>query len=270
MQGRLSPIIDGRIQAFPWDYWQSEFPVAARLGFSILEWTLDQERLRENPLLTRIGQKEIRHLMENFDVRVQSVTGDNFMQAPFYKAAIAERGDLLDDLRLVAEGCGRIGAKYLVMPLVDNGSLETRAQEEDLRMGLDQIRAVLSDSGVSILFESDLPPSALKRFIEGFDDRVFGINYDIGNSAALGFDPVEEISAYGARIRNVHVKDRQFGGTTVPLGCGNADFHSVFDSLKKVGYVGDFILQTARADDGRHAEALWGFKRQVENWIGDK
>ena len=82
-------------------------------------------------------------------------------------------------------------------------------------------------SGVSIVFESDYEPAALARFIAQLGPD-FGVNYDIGNSASLGFDPAEEIGAYGARIRNVHVKDRVRGGTTVPLGTGG-DFRRTLD-----------------------------------------
>ena len=66
----------------------------------------------------------------------------------------------------------------------------------------------MAASGVEIVFESDYPPERRSaRFIGRFPETV-GINYDIGNSAALGFDAGQEIDAYGGRIRNVHVKDR--------------------------------------------------------------
>ena len=41
MQGRLSPQVGDRIQAFPRDHWREEFPIAERLGFPLMEWTLD-------------------------------------------------------------------------------------------------------------------------------------------------------------------------------------------------------------------------------------
>ena len=38
------------------------------------------------------------------------------------------------------------------------------------------------------------PPNKLKAFINRFDRTVFGINYDSGNSAALGFSIADEKS----------------------------------------------------------------------------
>jgi hexulose-6-phosphate isomerase len=98
---------------------------------------------------------------------------------------------------------------------------------------------------------------------------VFGINYDSGNSAALGYDSAEEISAYAARILNVHVKDRLFGGTTVPLGTGAADLAKTIRLIELSGYRGQYILQTARANDGDHAGALARYRDMTVRWIED-
>ena len=103
--------------------------------------------------------------------------------------------------------------------------------------------------------------------LNGVSADVFGINYDIGNSAALGHDPAEELAACGARVLNVHVKDRVRGGTTVPLGEGNADFPTVFRLLARSSYPGMFILQTARAAGGDHAGALARYRDMVVNWM---
>mgnify|MGYP000964025225 FL=1 len=52
MQGRLCDRVDGKIQAFPWRDWEIEFPAAERLGIGLMEWTLDQDRLYESPVMT--------------------------------------------------------------------------------------------------------------------------------------------------------------------------------------------------------------------------
>ena len=75
MQGRLVDQIDGKIQAFPWQEWELEFPIAAKLGLKKMEWTIGNRRLRtplrygnilvwrwrmtdykpQNPLLCKLG-----------------------------------------------------------------------------------------------------------------------------------------------------------------------------------------------------------------------
>jgi L-ribulose-5-phosphate 3-epimerase len=267
MQGRLSPLVDGRIQAFPWAHWEKEFEQASLLGLGLLEWTLDHERLHENPLMTAEGRARIGKLSAASGVRVESVTGDCFMQAPFFKAAGAERQALLEDLTAVIEASAAIGVRLIVFPLVDNGSVETPAQERELRSGLGQIESRLRAHRIRLVFESDFPPSALAEFIARFPSDIFGVNYDIGNSAALGYDARHEIACYGTRIDHVHVKDRRLRGTTVPLGEGAADFDAVFEGLRECAYAGDFILQTARATDDDHAQVLKGYRDMVERWL---
>jgi len=267
MQGRMSPAVDGRIQVFPWLSWQSEFALADEHGFRLMEWTLDHDRLYENPLLTRRGRREIRECMSRHNVAIPSLTGDCFMHAPFWKADAAERAALEHDFMAVAMACGEIGIGIMVVPLVDNGRLETPAQEVALVAFLESVHDRLRELGLRVVFESDFAPNELSRFITQLDDDTFGINYDTGNSAALGFDSVREISAYGHRIVNTHVKDRKLGGTTVPLGSGAANFPAVFAALAAAGYQGNYILQTARALDDDHAGVLRRYRDMTTEWL---
>jgi len=263
IQGRLSPLVDGKIQAFPWNHWQEEFKIARDNGFNLLEWTLDQDRLYENPFMTAKGQQKIGELSEEYHISIPSLTGDCFMQAPFYKSSGKEKAALLQDLKNVINACGALGVEFVVFPLVDNGSLENSGQEKALIEGLSTIESDLRKYGVKILFESDFPPARLSNFIDQFSHELYGINYDIGNSAALGFDPQQEFETYGHRILGVHIKDRLFIGTTVPLGQGDADIPEVIRMLKSMGYKGYYVLQTARAGDGNHAKVLCQYRDQI-------
>jgi len=267
MQGRFSDVIDGKIQAFPWINWKKEFYYAEQYGFKILEWTLDaDERLYENPLMTKSGRATISELSNAHDLRVQSLTADCFMQAPFYKSSGGAKEGLLTDFRKVIEASALAEIKLVVIPLVDNGRIENLEQENSLYEGIQLVMDILKEKQMSITFESDFNPQKLKIFIDSYPETV-GINYDIGNSASLGYNAESEISEYGHRILNVHVKDRLLGGTTVPLGEGNANLPYVFNELKKIGYSGNYILQTARAKDGNHADLLAKYKKMVEDFL---
>lgn len=269
MQGRLSAMVDGKIQAFPWDQWRDEFPRANALGLTRIEWTIDQDRLRENPLNTRAGQQEILELSQRNGLKPASLTGDCFMQAPFWKADGETQKSLVDDLDLVLASCSTLGIEFVVIPLVDNGRIESAAQTETLlRVLLDRASSLL-ERGLRIVFESDLPPAPLAQFIDAFPREAFGINYDSGNSAALGYDSADEIQAYASRILNVHIKDRLRGGTTVPLGTGAANLAKTVRLIEQSGYLGQYILQTARATDGNHAGALARYRDMTVGWIED-
>ena len=269
MQGRLCPMLDGKIQAFPWRDWRVEFPAAQRLNVGLMEWTLDHDRLAENPLITPDGRAEIREISSKHRVRVQSLTGDIFMQAPFWKVSGALREERLGELDLVLDACADLGIRFVVVPLVDNGSMSSGG-EEDAVIDAVNVRADrLRRDGLVIAFECDYAAADLARFISRFPADVCGINFDIGNSAALGYDTAEHLDAYGERIVNVHIKDRVLGGTTVPLGLGNADIPGTLHALVSSGYRGAYILQTARAQDGDHEGALGRYFQSTRQWLRD-
>lgn len=267
MQGRLCDCIDGKIQAFPWRDWEVEFAAAEKIGIRAMEWTLDQERLYENPLMTAEGQARIRKLCQQFQLAIPSLTGDCFMQAPFWKSEGWVKVKLLADFMAICHACSVVGIAMVVVPLVDNGRLDNATQEDDLVAFLLGHQDTFAKQKIQIVFESDFTPSELARFIARLPASRFGVNYDIGNSAALGFNPEEEFAAYGPRVLNVHVKDRKIGGPTVPLKTGSADFDAVFSALARQPYQGNFILQTARATNGNHAEVLSSYRDMTRRWM---
>ena len=86
MQGRLSPLVNGKIQSFPWKHWQSEFLIANQIGLDLMEWTLDHKNLYQNPIMHRKGQNLINQLKYKHSLKIETLTGDCFMQFPFWKS----------------------------------------------------------------------------------------------------------------------------------------------------------------------------------------
>lgn len=91
MQGRLSPIVDGKIQSFPWTFWRNEFQDAKKIGLKLMEWTIDYENFYSNPLMTYDGRNEIINLSLENNVKIYSLTADCFMQFPFGRHLIIKQ-----------------------------------------------------------------------------------------------------------------------------------------------------------------------------------
>ncbi len=83
MQGRLLPKYQGRYQAFPRGMWQEEFKIARDLNLDLIEFILDFNNVEDNPLLKKGGLDEIKTVIENTNVCVQTICADYFMEAPF-------------------------------------------------------------------------------------------------------------------------------------------------------------------------------------------
>jgi L-ribulose-5-phosphate 3-epimerase len=251
MQGRLSEPINGRIQTFPEKNWELEFSIASQNKLSKIEWTIDTLTFLHNPIVKPHEIVRIVEASSLYGIQIPSVTCDHYMENPHWDSRDV---DIESDVIRIIEAMPKIGASILVIPLVDNSSI-AKKQNIDLEF-FKSLESYLRHHNVCIAFELDLEPEHAKNFIELFDPILFGINYDVGNSASLGFNPIEEISCYGNRILNVHVKDRLLGGHTVPLGLGNADFKAIVEQLQKANFYGNFIMQTARARDGEHKAEL--------------
>jgi L-ribulose-5-phosphate 3-epimerase len=262
MQGRLSPVQRGKIQSFPMETWQNEFQLCKSIGLSQIEWTIDTYKFLENPLVSLEGNLSINSFSEKFGLHIPSVTCDYFMEV--WRGDEIE-GELMNNLRMILQGMSQIQSNILVIPLVDESSLQRfKMQSLEIFEGLVDF---LEEFKVRIAFELDLPPSEVRGALGSLDLDYFGINYDIGNSASLGFDPDEEFELYGDLIINVHVKDRFLDGPTCPLGHGAADFARVFLNLKTFKYGGNLILQTARDSSGDHLGAIIRYKRFVEDCL---
>ena len=263
IQGRLSPITNNRIQQFPWDSWQNEFAIASKIDIRLVEWTIDTFKFYQNPLISLNQWEEINTIASKNNIFIPSVTCDYFMENPPWKSDLSL---IKEGIIAIFQGMKNISAKILVVPLVDNSSLLESSNVNIVKNLFTDLIPEISQNNIQIAFECDLNPERLLDFISEFDRNYFGINYDIGNSASLGFDPNKEFKAYGSRITNVHIKDRKLNGSTIPLGEGDADFLRIFRLLQEENYQGNLILQTARSKEGKDAEVLVKYKKLVERW----
>jgi L-ribulose-5-phosphate 3-epimerase len=272
MQGRLLPRIDGRIQAFPWKDWPSEFATARTVGFDSIEFIFEGPEIRRHPLLVAAGRDSINDAVRETGVRVGSICADYFMDEPLFRGSTAERDERREVLAELIGAASAIGAQFLEIPCVDRSAIRSESERSDL---VDAIADVLPDAeekAVGILLETDLPPLEFRSLIDRWSHPLVGANFDAGNSASLGYEPREEIATLGNTIKNVHIKDRLRGGTTVPLGTGAAKFDDVFESLGRIGYDGALILQTARDDDdvGAASRYLAMVRRWSDSYLGRK
>jgi L-ribulose-5-phosphate 3-epimerase len=254
MQGRLSAPINNQIQAFPENGWQDEFRLCRMLGLQCIEWIYEYGGHESNPLMSDAGIDDMMKLEKMFSVDIGSVVADYFMVQRLFGNDQVMIKNAIDNLYALIDQCKKSSIAIIELPFVDASALCTLEDIKQLRETLRGVLKYASDKNILISLETSLPPRQFHELIESFCSPCVKVNYDMGNSASLGYDPVEEIMLLGKYIINVHIKDRLLGGGTVPLGCGNTDFKSVFATLKSVGYHGDFILQAARRDLSHQTE----------------
>lgn len=261
MQGRLLPKYKNQYQAHPTGYWKGEFSIAASMDLELIEFIVDLDDIEQNPMMSEIGLLQINQMVARTGVNVKSICADCFMAQPLHSNDPVAADKSVGYLRRLIKNSLDVGVAHIVIPCVDQSSIRTADETERFVSVLNSVVREAESSGVNLSLETDLNPDNFARLLERLPSSRVTVNYDTGNSASLGFDPREELAAYGNRITDIHIKDRLRGGGSVPLGTGSVDFEAFFDALSKLNYLGPFILQAYRDDQGIDI-----FRKQL-NWI---
>ena len=263
MQGRLLPKYQGRYQAFPVGMWQDEFKVAKECGLELIEFILDFNDAEENPLLKEGGVDEIKSIINKTGVSVQTICADYFMEAPLHSSDDKVSEESFKILEQLLEAAKTLQITDIVIPCVDQSSIETKEASNRFVEQITKIIPKIEKLNINLSLETDLAPQPFIELLDKLNSKNITVNYDIGNSAALGFNSDEELEAYGDRITDIHIKDRLLGGGPVTLGEGSANFELFFNKLKEFDFQGIFIMQAYRDDEGIDV-----FKKQFK-WIMD-
>ena len=250
MQGRLSPPEGGHIQSFPLHSWREEFSRARTVPLSCIEWVYEHGSHACNPLTTDEGTAGILRTIADTGVRVSSICADYFMD----RQLVTSDGDVdianVEHLRWLIQRAAAVDARHIVVPFVDRSAIRTEARAGSVIRIMKSLVEDARAAGVELHLETDLAPDAAAGLLKAIGSAVVRANFDIGNSASLGFDPRHELRALEPWLGSVHVKDRRLGNATVPLGTGAAEFRAVFQGLQTIGFRGPLIMQTARGRDG--------------------
>jgi L-ribulose-5-phosphate 3-epimerase len=250
MQGRLVPPTENHIQCFPRSNWADEFALAAQAGIDCIEWIYDLHGADVNPIATDEGIMQMKSLAVESGVQVLSLCADYFMDYPLLRASQGEMKERMRVLEWLLGRGKRLGIHRLVLPFVDASAIRTSEESDKVVSTLGQILGRAEKPQIEIHLESSLPPDRFADLLNLLPHPLLKVNYDSGNSSSLGYHPREEFAAYGKRVGSIHIKDRLLGGSTVPLGSGDADFKALVECLKEIDYRGDFILQVARGANG--------------------
>lgn len=264
IQGRLSPRPAGKLQEFPWASYRDEFGKAARIGFHSIEWIFEAARYAENPLWTEQGREEIRELVAESGVRVQSVCADYFMLhklAGENDAELAQNRDVLAELIVAAHS---VGADRILLPLLETSAVDTPELKREVVASLRAAAPIAQRYGVTLGLEMEIPGREYAELIRNVGSPRVRAYYDTGNCTAQGADIATDIAPLLDVLHAVHIKDRLRGGSSQPLGTGDTNFQGFFPALLKAGFRGDFVLQHYfERDPELEAERSLSFVQQL-------
>lgn len=259
MQGRLLPKYKNRFQAHPVGMWEQEFLIAKNFKLSHIEFILDYNNLSQNPLIYEGGIEKIKKISIENNIKILSICADYLMEAPLHSKDNIIREESIEVINNLIKKASLLNVKDIVIPCVDHSSLNTKIEIELFIKSLEKLIPTCEEYKVNLSLETDLEPIKFAKLLKKINSKNIKINYDTGNSAALGYNPIEELDNYGHLISVIHIKDRIYKGGSVLLGEGSCRFEDFFLELKKYNYKGIFTMQVYRDDEGVQI-----FKRQLD------
>jgi len=247
IQGRLVPRESKKYQSFPFKNWKKELRFLKKINIKNVEWIASSEKKNTNPIFLKQGLRSILQHKKKFNLKIPSITVDYFMDNPFFKEKnLKKKNIILERIKKIIINSKKIGIKYIILPILENASISDEKEKNVMIKDIKKFIPILKKNKQMILFETDMKPKNILSFMNSFNKKFFGINYDAGNSAGLNYNLAEE-KKYFNSVKNVHLKDKIKNGKSVPLGKGNANFKLLLRFLKNSNYKGNFILQTARS-----------------------
>jgi len=262
MQGRLLPKYLARYQAHPLGYWKEEFLVSATLGLSCIEFIFDYNDYQLNPLFSERGIDDIKKTVDQTGVQVRSICADYFMEAPIHSVNKLVVKQSVETMIQLFTNAQKLKVTDIVLPCVDQSSLKDELSISRFVTNIQPVLAIAEKLSINLSLETDLNPQAFAQLLSMLPSLYVTVNYDTGNSASLGFDPIEEFKYYGSRISEIHIKDRKVNGGSVELGTGDVNFARFFTALKTINYRAPFIMQVYRDEEG-----VGIFKKQLDLFI---
>ena len=154
MQGRLTEPKGRGIQFFPVENWRDEFKIAEQIGLDEIEFIFDYDKYEINPLWNERGIKEVREIIKDTAVNVNSICFDYFMRRPFFKADNEEKRNQLYQenkkfLERIIEASKNLDIKVIEIPLVDNSSIKS---DEERKMFGEFLQDILEKIEDEIIF----------------------------------------------------------------------------------------------------------------------
>ena len=163
--------------------------------------------------------------------------------------------ELLELFDWLLQRAHKLGITRIVLPMEDASLVKDITELEHQVRWIKKALFIAEKTTMEIDLETTLHPSILVILIDKLLHPLLKINYDIGNSAGMGYCMKDEFAAYGHRIGSVHIKDKLLNGPTVALGTGKADVNALAYFLQKINFKGDIIFEIARGVPG--AEIAW-------------
>lgn len=238
----------------------------AAMGLGFIDLTLEPPQAAS----WKVDRVVIRRALE---LHRLDVVGHTAFYLPIASGIEEIRRAAVEELRRCVDVFAAVGARWMNVHPDRHAPMHDRKFFIERNLAsLNELLPYASERGVGLMVEN-LPGdfNTARELGELLDPLPeVGLHLDIGHANLLVVQStVEELlSAYGARLRHVHLHDNKGGSADLhlPLGTGTVDLSRAVSSLKQLGYDGTITLEVFTPD--RHHLA---YSRDLlqRAWDGD-
>jgi len=226
--------------------WEERLAAAGQAGFDFIEISIDESDERLSRLdWTASERAALRRSIANTGVRIMSMCLSGHRKYPLgsHSPELRQQGQTI--LRKAIDFAGDVGLRVVQVMGYDvfyeTSDDETRVNFID---GLQQGARWAGQSGVMLGLENLDTPfvenlSTALSIIREIDSPWLRLYPDIGNLAAAGYYPPDELTLAKGQLLGVHVKDampKVIRG--IPFEKGIVPFRETFQALVKTGFWG--------------------------------
>ena len=239
-------------KALPGDLvWEERLRLAAQAGFDFVEISIDESADR----LARLGwtspqRADLRRAIANSGVPIRTMCLSAHRKYPLGSAVPETRARGLDILRRAIEFAADIGLSIVQVMGYDVFYEPAYAGTEARFLdGLEEGVWWAGTSGVMLGLENcdlEFVDSIDKglRIVQHLNSPWFQLYPDMGNLAAAGYDPAEQLRRAAGHLVAVHVKDTVPGVVRgIPFEEGVVPFDDVFRALAETGFHGPLTVE---------------------------
>ena len=232
IQGRLTKPIEGH-QTTPKN-WEREFDLCKKLNIDYIEWNIDFNKDRNNPLF--FDPK-----ISNYSKMISSVCFDTLVCNDSFDEEYF-RNQTYDH----TEKIRKLGIRKVTFPFLESSQIRTAGDIKSIVKILRNYNKKFPNMQINLELDCK---------VETIDSILSEINfcfltYDTGNLTHNNIDHELYIDKFFSKINNVHLKDRSLlTGESFHDFKGDTPFLEIFKNLSLRNYNNIFTLQMARKND---------------------
>ncbi len=236
--------------------------ILAEIGYQSVALTLDHGLL--NPFAADLAQqiKQIRRLLDRYEMRSVIETGARFLLDPWHKheptlmtADAANRSRRVLFLQRAIDIAADLNSDCVSLwsGILHPRDLSEEAAFERLVAGLVEVIEYAKGRGVTLGFEPEpgMFIGTMHRYdqlLQRFDAGCFKLTLDLGHLHCQGETPIaDQICRWASRLVNIHIEDMKCGvHEHLMFGDGEIDFRPVTQALREIDYTGGIHVELSR------------------------